>query len=345
MLSSLPIPKNGVIVSGSMHTPTTTIRARAGADRRASSMMPGTPMASNTTSGRPPTGPRPGRRRPARRAGRPTSWAPICRASARRAGEKSDGHDRLDAPQAAARRSRPGRPDRSRAPARRRPAAMPDRFTAWSPTAIGSVRAAWRGVEPVGHLDAASAPTAASARRSRRRPRCCRRSAARRSSSAGSGSTSRSCPAAGPTVSGPTSSTSAANSWPMKTSRSRSSARRCRGRACPPSPRSGRASSAPCLAKCRSEPQMPHALHLHEHLAEPGHGLGRRRRGRRSRRRAERRPRIRHSLSPLAPLLGAFSSTWVVMALRIAWPARPNSSPRLPTAHSCDARGRGQLAL
>ena len=35
----------------------------------------------------------------------------------------------------------------------------------------------------------------------------------------------------------------------------------------------------------------------------------------------------------------SFSSTWSVMALSIAWPARPNSSCRFAVAQSCEARG------
>jgi hypothetical protein len=46
MLSSLVIPKKGVIVSASMHTPTTVTRVPVGAARRTSSMIPGTPIAS-----------------------------------------------------------------------------------------------------------------------------------------------------------------------------------------------------------------------------------------------------------------------------------------------------------
>ena len=53
MFSSLLMPKNGLIVSFSMQTPTTTTRAPAGADFMMSLMIPGTPMASNTTGVRP----------------------------------------------------------------------------------------------------------------------------------------------------------------------------------------------------------------------------------------------------------------------------------------------------
>ena len=64
------------------------LRAAAARRCRASSMMPGTPMASKTTSGWPP--PTAAHASNAgSSAGSTTSWAPIVAASARRAGEKS----------------------------------------------------------------------------------------------------------------------------------------------------------------------------------------------------------------------------------------------------------------
>ncbi|OOK75764.1 alcohol dehydrogenase zinc-binding domain protein [Mycobacterium kansasii] len=72
-------------------------------------------------------------------------------------------------------------------------------------------------------------------------------------------------------VSGPASSISALNSWPMKTSLFRSTSRR-------PAPRvisSVSASiSSPCAAKCRSEPQIPHASTLTSTWPGPGAGSG-----------------------------------------------------------------------
>ncbi|SKU23966.1 Uncharacterised protein [Mycobacteroides abscessus subsp. abscessus] len=79
-------------------------------------------------------------------------------------------------------------------------------------------------------------------------------------------------PGAGACVRGPASITSAANSWPMKTSAPKST----------PSVRLGMPdiclvsamARAPCLAKCRSDPQMPQADTLTSTCPSPGVGLG-----------------------------------------------------------------------
>ena len=81
-------------------------------------------------------------------------------------------------------------------------------------------------------------------------------------------------PAAGATVSGPTSSTSAENSWPMYTSWLRSSSGPDSMIGMPPICLPRASMSAPCLAKCRSDPQIPQALTCTSTWPNPGVGSG-----------------------------------------------------------------------
>jgi hypothetical protein len=82
-------------------------------------------------------------------------------------------------------------------------------------------------------------------------------------------------PGAGASVSGPISSTSAENSWPMKMSASKSSSG-----GSPPiegMPLISLPSAIicwPCLAKCRSLPQMPHAFTCTSTCPKAGSGSG-----------------------------------------------------------------------
>ena len=149
--SSLPMPKNGVIVSCSMHTPTTTMRVRGGAHAEDVVDDPGHAdgLEDDRRPRLPPTRAHALERR-LRRAGRPPRRRPWSTASARRAGEKSVATIGLDA--LALQGGDDGETDRARtrARARRRPAGGRARLTAWRPTAIGSVRAAWRGSSPFG---------------------------------------------------------------------------------------------------------------------------------------------------------------------------------------------------
>ena len=166
-------------------------------------MMPGTPMASKHTSGLPP---------PARvhaskagSVGRVDDLGGAHRGGERPAGGREvGGDDGVDALEL--QRADHGQPDRAAAEHERALAGLRCAllFTAWRPTAIGSVSAACRKSRPFGHLERASAPRAACARRSRRRRRCCRRSA--RTPPIGVsriGIDVTSVPAAGATVSGP----------------------------------------------------------------------------------------------------------------------------------------------
>ena len=122
MFSSLPMPKNGVIGVGlHAHADDDEAGAGGGAGRRTSSMIPGTPMASKTTSGRPP----PTRAHASNAgsvAGSTASWAPMVAASARRAGEKSAATIGSMPLQLQRGDDGRGRPARSRARARPRPA-------------------------------------------------------------------------------------------------------------------------------------------------------------------------------------------------------------------------------
>ena len=83
------MPKNGVIESGCMHTPTTTMRLCAGATRSSSSIMPG--HADGLEHGHLPAAAdaAPRLRTASRSRGSTTSSAPIVAPRARRAGEKS----------------------------------------------------------------------------------------------------------------------------------------------------------------------------------------------------------------------------------------------------------------
>jgi hypothetical protein len=83
-----------------------------------------------------------------------------------------------------------------------------------------------------------------------------------------------SVPGADETVSGPISSTSAENSWPMKTSWSRSIAGPTPSALTPPISSVRASMSAPCLAKWRSLPQMPQAFTCTSTCPNPGTGSG-----------------------------------------------------------------------
>ena len=149
------MPKNGVMASGSMHTPTTTTRLWVGMLRSTSSRIPGTPTASKATTARP----RPSLRQVSHTsvvAGSTTAVAPMVVARARRAGERSLATT-ASTPwrRRAATTARPTGPQPSTtAPS---PAPIPERFTAWSPTAMGSVRAAPRASSPLGTVSASGA--------------------------------------------------------------------------------------------------------------------------------------------------------------------------------------------
>ena len=142
------MPNIGVSASGCMHTPTTTMRLCAGATRISSSIMPGTPTASNTAIWRsPPT--RVHAANAVSSRGSTTSWAPIVTASARRAGERSAATiGATPSRRRAAITARPTGPQpTTTAPS---PACSPERLTACRPTAIGSVSAACVGARPFG---------------------------------------------------------------------------------------------------------------------------------------------------------------------------------------------------
>ena len=274
MRSSLPMPKNGVMVSGCMHTPTTVdarlrrrgphglvddARARRSPRTRAAAWPPPTRVhASNAGS----------------TAGSTASCAPMVereRAARRR---EVGGDDRLDALQL--QRGDDGQADRTAAEHERAVARLDARAVharaGRRPSARSARRAAGRARSAPRR---ASAPTAACARRSPTAARCCRRGRGCRAIVSMIGIDVTIVPGAGPVVSGPDSSTSAENSWPMKMSRSRSGRMRfADGGHAAHLGRPARASSPPCLAKCRSDPQMPQAFTSHEHLAEVGLGLG-----------------------------------------------------------------------
>src|SRR5579875_2939255 len=145
-VSSLATAKNGWIVSGSMHTPTTVTVVPRGTSRSSASITPGTPTASKATSGC-----RPSTRRHASssgsRRGSTTSVAPSLEAMARRAGEGSAATTgATPAIDSAAITARPTGPHPATAAAC--PAPMPDTATAWMPTASGSVSDAARASTP-----------------------------------------------------------------------------------------------------------------------------------------------------------------------------------------------------
>ena len=241
-----------------MQTPTTTMRAPAGASRSAPSMIPGTPIASKTTSAA-AADPVPGVERRLDRAGRPPRWRPSAR-PAPGGPARSRPRRCLDALQLQRRDHR----EADRAAAEHERALARRDAPTGSPRGgrPPSARSARRG-EGRGRSGprAAAAPRAASARRSRRASCCCRRSGRSPVIDSRIGIEVTSVPGASDSVSLPTSSTSAENSWPMNTSRERS----IFGGSAPmdghalASPRRGRASAPPCFAKCRSEPQMPQA--------------------------------------------------------------------------------------
>ena len=143
--SSFTIPISGWIVSGSMHTPTTTIRVPRGAAAITWSSTPGTPTHSKTTGVRPA-----GRcSHTVVLAGSTTTWAPSVVASSRRRGEKSAATmGSTLSRRSAAITARPTGPqpmtNGASSGARRA------FCTAWTPTAIGSVRAAWSVASPLG---------------------------------------------------------------------------------------------------------------------------------------------------------------------------------------------------
>src|SRR3546814_15801506 len=111
-------------------------------------------------------------------------------------------------------------------------------------------------------------------------------------------------------------------------------------------PRSTRTDTLfPSTTLCRSEPA---SLHLHEHLTELGGRLGggladvdatRLGRGGAHQAFAPSVASVSSAGAEAAAALASasFSSTWVVIALWIAWPARPTSLPRLSSAHWCHA--------
>ena len=160
--------------------------------------------------------------------GSTTSWAPIVTASAGGRGEVG-GHDRghAEQPQGGDHGQADGTaPDDDGAVA----GLEPERFTACSPTAIGSVSAACVGASPLGTCSVA-VPTAASARCSRTAGGWCRRGPGCPRGDHGRHRRDE-VPGAGPSVPGPTSRTGPQNSWPMNTSWPRSVGVRP-GRACP----------------------------------------------------------------------------------------------------------------
>lgn len=138
------------------------------------------------------------------------------------------------------------------------PGAKPDLLTACSPTAIGSVSAACRGSTPSGTLSSngtdssilsAYPPSTVLLDMIGSNPL----------GDNNTGSDVTRVPGAGASVPGPASRTSALNSWPMNTSLPRSTGSPpCTG--IPVISRVSRTIWSPCLAKCRSEPQIPQAL-------------------------------------------------------------------------------------
>ena len=138
--------------SVSMQTPTMTMRLSGGASRIAWSMMPGTPIASNSTTGR---------GAPTRfhasiadsSSGVTTSCAPIAAAIARRRAREVRRDDRLDALRL--QRGDHREPDRSATEHERAFAGLDPRLVdRVQPTVIGSVERGARGVEPVRDLEA-----------------------------------------------------------------------------------------------------------------------------------------------------------------------------------------------
>ena len=141
--------RTGVIVSGSMHTPTTD---DAGAARAPAQRLVDDPGHADRLEHheRPAAADARATRRTAGSArGSTTSWAPICAASARRAGEKSAAT--IGSTPRSLQRGDHREADRAAAEHEGAVARLDARrFTACRPTAIGSVSAAWRASSPFG---------------------------------------------------------------------------------------------------------------------------------------------------------------------------------------------------
>ena len=154
------------------------------------------------------------------------------------------------------------------------PAAMPDRLTAWRPTAIGSVSAAWRASSPLGTSRRAAGrqqhPLAVAAREQVG----CRRGPASPSTSSMTGTDVTIVPAAGPSVSGPTSSTSTGELVAHEDVAGEVERRHAPEIGVPSIRPPSSSIVAPCCTKWRSDPQMPHAFDLDEHLTRTGPGIG-----------------------------------------------------------------------
>ena len=233
-------------------------RVPVGTSRRSCWSMPGTPTASKATSGR-----RPSTRRQASTApssgGSTTSAAPRVRAMARRTGEGSAATIDLDP-----RHAQSGHHGQAHGPAPHHHGAVAGRGTgAWPrrgcPPPAARSNAARRGSSPLGTSSASGADSSMTGR-SRRGSRCCTPAgAAGRRQQHGHRHHVR--PGRGAPVPGPSSTTSAQNSWPMTMSLDRSIG-------VPPMRRAahGRRQSSviatmawPWRRKWRSEPQIPQA--------------------------------------------------------------------------------------
>ena len=264
------MPKNGVIASGCMHTPTTTMRLCVGATPQHLVDHPG-------HADRPRTRRAGGRRRRARPGlerrlvRRVDDLVGAHRRGQRAAGRREvAGDDRLDAAQAQG--GDDGEADGSAAEhegavagadARLVDGVQADRHR------LGERGVAW--VEAVGHLEQQQRrqqhPLAVPAREqvgvgevldAGRREHDRHRRDDRADG--------------GPSVSGPSSTTSPENSWPMKTSPARSGGVPPEVRRRPPSATPTSSIAAPWSTKCRSDPQIPHALTSTSTWPAPGRG-------------------------------------------------------------------------